>query len=66
MKIINNAKIDVTVCTQIIGVNKSLIIDTKVWNKEYYANPALRDMVSRREIVAVLEKIKRREIKKGE
>lgn len=55
MKIINNAKIDVTVCQQIIGVNKSLIIDDKIWGKEYHINSALRDMVGRREIIAVRE-----------
>ena len=63
MKVINNSKIDVTVCTQIIGINKSLIIDTEVWKKEYGANASIRDMICKREIIAVLEKPKNKKSK---
>lgn len=60
MKVTNNSKIDITVCKQIISINKSVVIDNEIWKKEYHANAALRDAVNRKEIIVKEEKSRRK------
>lgn len=59
MKIINNAKLAITVCGQIIGKGKELVIEDEIFNREYSKNIALQDAVSRKELTVLEDKKKK-------
>lgn len=59
VKIINNSKLPITVCKQIIGRGKELVIEDEIFNREYSKNIALQDAVSRKELTVLEDKKKK-------